>query len=680
MELEPSSNAIPTPEESAPAPAKLAEFLRERLALEPFGHDLQIAAGLLHPGLALPEGAVTVDLEAGPRAWVRLIPLRPEGWPATVLEALARGWCDVFAANEREIHLMEELAVDWESLQALYDLSADLQSALKPQEMLNRILGRAISNEPALRAVLLVAIDGVLSTQAAQNVDACPDLDASGGLVGQCVLQQRSLVLHGCEQIAGASACGEPWHDSTSLVLVPIATAARGLFGLLAVWRYDDAPGFDSYFVRLLEALGQQAALIVESDRLNRTLLESERLTHEIFIGSLIQQLLLIGAPPADSGRVEVANLALPSQTVDGDFVDLFALPDGTLDVLIGDVMGKGIPAALLGAATKTHILRALAEEALELSGGQTPSPERIMNRASDSIGADLVTLERFVTVCYARVDPAGRRLTLVDCGHPSTLHYRARTGEIIPLRGDGLPLGVLPGERYSQIETTLEPGDMLLLYSDGVTEARNPRQELYGEERLTESLRTSAHLSAAGMLAGIRDRVLEFCGGEKLGDDFTCLALKIRPEQAPPPPQANDEIAILSSYSELERVRDWASSTLGGDTPGEQCDEIRLALTEVVVNIIRHGYHEEPGRPIRIRAEHDERHLAFCVEDWSGEWAMASIPEPSFEGDQEGGFGLFIVRSIFEDVTLSRSEDGGNLLRLSKLRNRNNANNREER
>ncbi len=669
--MEPPNSAIPTPEELVPEPEKLAEFLRGRLAREPFGHDLQISAGLLRKGLSLPEGAVTVELEQGPQAWVRLIPVRPDDWPAAVLAALARAWCDVFAANEREIHLMEELAVDWESLQALYDLSADLQSALKPQEMLKRILGRAISNEPALRAVLLVAGSGVLSAQATQNVETCPDLDPSGGLVGQCVSEQRSLVLHGREQIAQTGTPSEPWHDCASLALVPITTAARGLFGLLAVWRYDDAPGFNSYFVRLLEALGQQAALIVESDRLNRTLLESERLTQEIFIGSLIQQLLLIGAPPDASVRLEVANLALPSQTVDGDFVDLFAHPDGTLDVLIGDVMGKGIPAALLGAATKTHILRALAEMALQVSGGETPSPEQIVNRASNSIGADLMTLERFVTVCYARVDPSGRRLTLVDCGHPSTLHYRAQTGEVVPLRGDGLPFGVLPEERYSQIETALEPGDMLLLYSDGVTEARNPQQELYGEERLTESLRMCAHLSAAGMLAGIRDRVLEFCAGEKLGDDFTCLALKIRPEPAPPEPRRNDEITILSAYSELERMRDWASSTLGGETPGEQRDEIRLALTEAVVNIIRHGYHEEPGQRIRIRAEHDESRLAFCVEDWAGEWAMASIPEPSFEGDRDGGFGVFILRSIFEDVTLSRSEEGSNVLRLSRSRNR---------
>jgi serine phosphatase RsbU (regulator of sigma subunit)/anti-sigma regulatory factor (Ser/Thr protein kinase) len=648
-----------------PAPAKLVEFLLERLAREPFGSELQISAGLSIPGLAPPDGAVAVDLEEGSRAWVRLSPLRPERWPAGALEAVARSWCEIYAANEREVHLMEELAVDWESLQALYDLSADLQSALRPAEMLKRILGRAISNEPALRAVLLVASEGVLSPRALQNLDFCADLDCADGLIGQCVSEQRSLVLQGRERIADAGQPSEPWRDATSLALAPITTAARGLFGLLAVWRYDGAPGFNSYFVRLLEALGQQAALIVESDRLNRTLLESERMKQEIFIGSLIQQLLLIGAPPAASAKLEVASLALPSQTVDGDFVDLFAHPDGTLDVLIGDVMGKGIPAALLGAATKTHILRALAEKALGLARGETPSPEEIVNCASDAIGADLLTLERFVTLCYARVDATGRRLTLVDCGHPSTLHYRAATGEVVPLRGDGLPFGVLPGERYTQIETALSPGDMLLLYSDGVTEAKNPHKDLYGEERLTEALRTCSHLSAAGLLAEIQNRVMGFCGEEKLGDDFTCLALKILHA----PTQTRREITVFSSYSDLEKVRLWAASTLDANLPGEQCDEIKLALTEAVANVIRHGYHEEPGHAIRLRSEHDDRHLVFYVEDWAGEWAMASIPEPSFEGDRDEGFGVFIVRSIFEDVVLTRSEDGKNILRLSKSR-----------
>jgi sigma-B regulation protein RsbU (phosphoserine phosphatase) len=653
------------PKTVPPALSKLVEFFGQRLASEPFGRDLSVSAGLLPAGGSLPEGAVCVDVAEGCRAWARLSSLRPECWPAGALAALARGWGEAYASNEREILLMEELAVDWESLQALYDLSADLQSALRPQEMLKRILGRAISNEPALRAVLLVVRDGVLGPRAMQNLDFCADLDPAVGLIGQCVSEQRSLVLQGHDQIAAAGTPNEPWNGSTSLALVPITTAARGLFGLIAVWRYDGAPGFNSYFVRLLEALGQQAALIVESDRLNRTLLESERLRQEIFIGSLIQQLLLIGAPPAASVRLEVANLALPSQTVDGDFIDMFAHPDGTLDVLIGDVMGKGIPAALLGAATKTHILRALAEKSLELSSGETPSPEDIINCASDAIGTDLVTLERFVTLCYARVDPTARRLTLVDCGHPSTLHYCAQTGEVVPLRGDGLPFGVLPGERYIQIEAALEPGDMLLLYSDGVTEAKNPQKELYGEERLTATLRICSHLSAAGLLSEIRNRVMEFCGDEPLGDDFTCLALKIRPDHAEPA----GEVTILSSYSDLEKMRHWASSTLEGDAASELGDEIKLGLTEVIVNVIRHGYHEEPGHPIQIRAEHDAKSLVFYVEDWAGEWAMASIPEPIFTGEQDGGFGVFIVRSIFEDVILNRSEDGRNILRLSKSR-----------
>jgi anti-sigma regulatory factor (Ser/Thr protein kinase) len=244
-------------------------------------------------------------------------------------------------------------------------------------------------------------------------------------------------------------------------------------------------------------------------------------------------------------------------------------------------------------------------------------------------------------------------------------LHYSARSGEVAPLRGDGLPLGVLPDERYTQIETALEPGDMLLLYSDGVTEARNAKKELYGVERLTETLKTCFQLSANRLLTEIRDRVLEFCAGEKLGDDFTCLALKILPE----PPAPNAEITILSTYSELEKMRQWVSSTLEADAASELGDEIRLALTEVVVNIIRHGYREEPGHPIRIRAGHDAEGLVFWVEDWSGEWALAAVAEPSFEGDRDRGFGVFIARSIFEDVVLDRSEDGRNVLRLSRSR-----------
>jgi len=161
------------PKTVPPALSKLVEFFGQRLASEPFGRDLSVSAGLLPAGGSLPEGAVCVDVAEGCQAWARLSSLRPECWPAGALAALVRGWGEAYASNEREILLMEELAVDWESLQALYDLSADLQSALRPQEMLKRILGRAISNEPALRAVLLVVRDGVLGPRAMQNLDFC---------------------------------------------------------------------------------------------------------------------------------------------------------------------------------------------------------------------------------------------------------------------------------------------------------------------------------------------------------------------------------------------------------------------------------------------------------------------------------------------------------------------------
>ena len=137
----------------------------------------------------------------------------------------------------------------------------------------------------------------------------------------------------------------------------------------------------------------------------------------------------------------------------------------------------------------------------------------------------------------------------------------------------------------------------------------------------------------------------MEYCGDEPLGDDFTCLTLKIGPERAEP----EGEITILSSYSDLEKMRQWASATLERDAANELGDEIKLALTEVIVNVIRHGYHEEPGHPIRFRAEHDAKSLVFCVEDWAGEWAMAS----SFRTSGLGSIEL-------DDVDLGSADDEG--------------------
>ena len=144
---------------------------------------------------------------------------------------------------------------------------------------------------------------------------------------------------------------------------------------------------FDAPFSRLLEAIAYQASMLLESDRLNRAIRENERLAQEIEIASSIQQTLLMGNPPVGIPSIEIAACSAPSQHIDGDFHD-FLRHGAAVDVLIGDVMGKGVAAALLGAAAKLQFLRAIAN--LSLRGGAS-SPVDIVRRAASRLSERLI-------------------------------------------------------------------------------------------------------------------------------------------------------------------------------------------------------------------------------------------------------------------------------------------------
>ena len=151
----------------------------------------------------------------------------------------------------------------------------------------------------------------------------------------------------------------------------------------------------------------------------------------EVEIGFKIQQTLLLDQPPRDVPGVRVAALTIPSQRIDGDFYDFFKHRDDCLDVIVGDVMGKGIPAALLGAATKSHFLQALSRLISLAAPGTLPEPKDIVTLAHSEVARQLIELESFVTVCYARFDLENRRVDFVDCGHTTTIHFQAKHRDV---------------------------------------------------------------------------------------------------------------------------------------------------------------------------------------------------------------------------------------------------------
>jgi PAS domain S-box-containing protein len=390
----------------------------------------------------------------------------------------------------------------------------------------------------------------------------------------------------------------------------------------------------------------------------------------EAEIGFRIQQNLLLDQPPADLPGLRVAALTIPSQRIDGDFYIFIKHDDSSLDVIVGDVMGKGIPAALLGAATKSHFLKALSDLMGTSKDGQLPEPREIVMMAHAQLVRHLIDLDSFVTLCYARLDVNRRILDLVDCGHTGIVQWHGKTGACEMLHGDNLPLGVREGEIYDQISIPFEPGDSLFFFSDGITETRNPAGDFFGEDRLREYIRVNGQLEPAALVEGIRKAVFTFAESVRLSDDLTSVAIKVEERQAP---LIRQEIDLHSDLKELRRVREFVR-TLCSNLPGARLDEdsaaaLELAVNEAASNIMKHAYHGRSDQSIHLEGEVFPDRVAIQLHHFGDAFDPSTAPPPPLDGSRESGFGAYIIASSVDEVRYYRDERGRNCIVLIKAR-----------
>ena len=286
------------------------------------------------------------------------------------------------------------------------------------------------------------------------------------------------------------------------------------------------------------EALRQQAiaqrndlSQMVDQLRVAAQRLQEARL-RELDIGSAIQRNLLQGELPTDIEGACLGRLSEPSQGVDGDFSLIHRLQKDCFDVLVGDVMGKGVPAALTGAGIRTTYHQALSELLVAGASPQLlPTPVQIVNQMHRVLTPRLAALDSFATLALYRFDLAAQTLSFVNAGHTPALLLRGGQGGALALLGENLPIGVMAAEVYTESVMPIAPADLLLLFSDGITEARNAQGEEFGQERLTalfESRPRTGHCSCHGKLESISQALRDFCAGTQVFDDQSLLMVEL--------------------------------------------------------------------------------------------------------------------------------------------------------
>lgn len=304
-----------------------------------------------------------------------------------------------------------------------------------------------------------------------------------------------------------------------SEIAVPISRGGR-VIGALNL-ESDRLDAFADADAETLGFFAEAAGIAIENAVLHERLLEGERFESQMRIAQEVQSRLLPTDPPAVPGY-ELAGRCIPTLRIGGDYYDAISGSDGRLTLVVADVAGKGVAAALVMAA-----FRALLRSRLE-TGGSLAEVVTDVNRALPESLAGVV----FVTAFVARLDPASGTLTYVNAGHNPPFVVRDPAGGGAPewLEQGGPLLGVFPAARFTEAATTLTPGDLLVLYTDGVVECGDPARTDFGAERLAT---VAARLRERTAPEVIREIVLltrEFSGAVEYDDDFTIVALRRDP------------------------------------------------------------------------------------------------------------------------------------------------------
>ncbi|NOT33984.1 MAG: SpoIIE family protein phosphatase [Candidatus Eisenbacteria bacterium] len=305
--------------------------------------------------------------------------------------------------------------------------------------------------------------------------------------------------------------------STRSEIAAPLVLRGKtiGVFNLES----DSEDAYHEGHLELLTSFAAQAAVAIERAQLTRELVDQRRLERELAIAREIQESFLPKRAPQVTG-FEFAGTALTHTQVGGDYYDFIRVSDGRLGLAIADVSGKGIPAAILMAGFRMSLLAEIRND----------FAIRAVMRKVNSLLHESTDRDKFVTAFYSVLDLKNRVLIYSNAGHNPPILLR-QNGEVELLTDGGVALGVLREAEYEDRPFPLRDGDVLVLYTDGVTEAEGPMGEQFGTTRLEHTIAALRERGAQEILDGIVRAVLDWCGERGQNDDLTLMVVKVRPQ-----------------------------------------------------------------------------------------------------------------------------------------------------
>jgi serine phosphatase RsbU (regulator of sigma subunit)/anti-sigma regulatory factor (Ser/Thr protein kinase) len=444
-------------------------------------------------------------------------------------------------------------------------------------------------------------------------------------------------------------------------LVVPLIGQGELLGALYLGTRLSDQP-YSSDDRRLLGSLASQVAPAMKVAQLVREqqveAKERERMEQELRVAALIQQTLLPKELPAIQGW-GVDAFYRPARAVGGDFYDFIELGGGRLGVIIGDVTDKGVPAALV-MATCRSMLRSAAQG--------NDSPAAVLAEVNENL-VPQIPPSMFVTCLYAIVDTAGGEVVFANAGH--NLPYVRTSSGVIELRATGMPLGLMAEMDYEEKTYRLEHGDVMVLTSDGITEAHNPEREMYGFARLMGQV--AKKTKGDDLVASLVGDLEKWSGpGAEQEDDITLVVVRRTAS-------AERSASAFSGHPEEKRLVSFRLPSVEGnerlaiDTVVEavaplglsqtRLERLKTAVGETVMNAIEHGNRNDPALDVGVEVSTTASSLTVRVSDQGGDTEIPDAETPDIEAKLAGeqtprGWGLFLVAEMVDEVR--RSTDNG--------------------
>ncbi len=457
-------------------------------------------------------------------------------------------------------------------------------------------------------------------------------------------------------------------------LVVPLVSQGE-LIGLLNLGPRRSEQDYSIDDKRLLNTLAAQAAPSLRVAQLARQqqieARELERVEQEMRVARVIQQTLLPDQTPSLEGW-KISACWQPARAVSGDFYDFWHFPDGKLGIIVADVTDKGVPAALV-MATARSLLRAAAERFV--------SPGLVLARANDLLCPD-IPAKMFVTCLYILLDPASGDLTLANAGH--NLPIRSGRSGVEDLHARGMPLGLMPGMPYDEVQAHLDEGDRLLLYSDGLVEGHNPQREMFGFPRLRQMVGQIS--PEVELIPTLMQALVDFTGVDwEQEDDVTLLTVERDPISVPlgsersGVPEREDDWFVLAEFSlpsqpgnerlAMQQVEQVVQNV--GLSPA-RIDRLKTAVAEATMNAMEHGNQYREDLPVDIQVLRGPGSVLVRIHDY-GSKDIPEYVEPDLEAKLNGlqsprGWGLFLVRKMVDEMRVVKDETHHTIELLMKL------------